>query len=55
MKILCFTVKEPRFCGSFSFFTWEQCKLGKIGSTYTGLSGNQKLISDTAKESLLPI
>jgi len=28
MKILCFTVKEPRFCGSFSFFTWEQCKLG---------------------------
>ena len=31
MKILCFTVKEPRFCGSFSFFTWEQCKLGALG------------------------
>ena len=30
MKIIHFTVKEPRFCGSFSFFTWEQCKLGEI-------------------------
>ena len=27
MKITHFTVKEPRFCGSFSFFTWEQRKL----------------------------
>ena len=27
----------------FSFqFTWEQCKLGSIGSTYTGLSGKTK-------------
>ena len=24
MKIIHFAVKEPRFCGSFSFFTWEQ-------------------------------
>ena len=31
MKILCFTVKEPRFCGSFSFFTWEQRELGTLG------------------------
>ena len=31
MKTLLFAKKEPRFCGSFSFFTWEQCELGKIG------------------------
>ena len=42
MKTLLFAKKEPRFCGSFSFFTWEQCELGKIGSTYTGLSGKSK-------------
>ena len=30
MKTIHFTVKEPRFCGSFSFFAWEQCKLGDI-------------------------
>ena len=24
MKTLLFAKKEPRFCGSFSFFTWEQ-------------------------------
>jgi len=30
MKILCFTVKEPRFCGSFSFFTWEQREFGEV-------------------------
>ena len=36
MKILCFTVKEPRFCGSFSFFTWEQCKLGEVAGYRRG-------------------
>lgn len=30
MKILRFTVKEPRFCGSFSFVSWEQRKLGDV-------------------------
>ena len=36
MNIIHFTVKEPRFCGSFSFFTWEQCKLSELGSIQTG-------------------
>ena len=36
MKIIHFAVKEPRFCGSFSFFTWEQCKLGEITNSYSG-------------------
>ena len=30
MKTLLFAKKEPRFCGSFSFFTWEQRKLRDI-------------------------
>ena len=30
MKILRFTVKEPRFCGSFSFVSWKQRKLGDV-------------------------
>ena len=36
MKTLLFAKKEPRFCGSFSFFTWEQCELTKLGRIETG-------------------
>ena len=36
MKIIHFAVKEPRFCGSFSFFTWEQCKLGEVAGYRRG-------------------
>lgn len=30
MKIIHFTVKEPQFCGSFSFLAWEQRKLNEL-------------------------
>ena len=37
MKITHFTVKEPRFCGSFSFFTWEQRKVKDVANRYDNL------------------
>lgn len=30
MKITHVTVKEPQFCGSFSFLSWEQRKLNEL-------------------------
>ena len=36
MKTLLFAKKEPRFCGSFSFFTWEQRKLGEVAGYRRG-------------------
>ena len=47
MKILCFTVKEPRFCGSFSFFTWEQRKFEYWFTERNERSGEGELISVT--------
>ena len=38
MKIIHFTVKEPRFCGSFSFFTWEQREFGKVVNRSTEMA-----------------
>ena len=34
MKTIHFTVKEPRFCGSFSFFAWEQRELSKLATMH---------------------
>ena len=45
MKTLLFAKKEPRFCGSFSFFTWEQRKLGEL----------VKEVNRTDAESIAPI
>ena len=42
MKKYAVLTREPRcFLGSFDF-SWEQCKLGEMGQTYTGLSGKTK-------------
>ena len=45
MKTLLFAKKEPRFCGSFSFFTWEQRKLGDVAVKVT-----EKNTQNTIKE-----
>lgn len=42
MKKYAVLTREPRcFLGSFAF-SWEQRKLGEVGTTYTGLSGKTK-------------
>lgn len=42
MKKYAVLTREPRcFLGSFDF-SWEQRKLGEVGTTYTGLSGKTK-------------
>lgn len=53
MKMLCFTVKEPRFCGSFSFFTWEQRKLGENVPIIMGQSPDGSTYSDKPSDYIL--
>jgi len=53
MKILCFTSKEPRFCGSFSFLTWEQCKLGENVPIIMGQSPDGSTYSDKPSDYIL--
>lgn len=47
MKIIHFTVKEPQFCGSFSFLAWEQRKLGDFFVERNERSGIGEMISVT--------
>ena len=50
MKIIHFLVKEPRFCGSFTFFTWEQRKLSEMCSNFEyGLNAAAKEFDGTNK------
>ena len=46
MKTLLFAKKEPRFCGSFSFFTWEQREFSKL---YVKVSEKNDLTYSTDK------
>ena len=53
MKILHLTMKEPHFCGSFSFITWEQRKLGEVVQITMGQSPDGSTYSDEPSDYVL--